>query len=369
MPFAFTNPVTIFVQSNPAKLLSQSYTLYEPTDDSDSLLVHPAQSFYHPYARPRNFLTLPAELRMMMYHVLLIPPEINLALKPSGIKPKLSLGILRTCRQIYYEVSVELCRHKNFGALRDYHRERLSAVIRHFEFNDFSCSAVGRIEKFRFPVDLRLNVYGSGFGRLIRKTPNDTNVESKDTSDFINFASQRCESLQQRIKLSFPVQFLDPQRLDSQIGRSSSGRFSIEYIEPQLASSFMLPIKAKIFNAILERFEAYSGLKMGLVVVLMVYYYRSETMLRRLWILHQNPYSDHWSCFYLVFLESFEGTSHSGTLATRSLGIFHSSSHQFIKLMCYQNNRSWSKALLIRQAFASSSCLPLSILIKFTAQL
>lgn len=252
-------------------------------DDDDSLLVHPAQSFYHPYARPRNFLTLPAELRMMMYHVLLILSEINLALKPSNIKSKLSLGILR-CRQIYYEVSVELCRHKIFGALRGYHRESLSAVIRHFEFNGFSCSAVGRIEKFRFPVDLRLNVYGlidldrSGFGRLIRKTPNGTNVESKDTSDFINFASQKCESLQQSIKLSFPVQFLDPQRLDSQIGRSSSGRFSIEYIEPQLASSFMLPIKAKIFNAILERFEAYSGLKVGLVVVLMVYCYRSETM-------------------------------------------------------------------------------------------
>lgn len=90
--------------------------------------------------------------------------------------------------------------------------------------------------------------------------------------------------------------------------------------------------------------------------------------LRRLWILHHNPYSDHWSCFYPAFLESFEGTSHSDTPAIRSLGIFHSS-HQFIKLMCYQKNRScifWSKALLIQQAFASSSRLPLSILIKFS---
>lgn len=40
----------------------------------------------------------------------------------------------------------------------------------------------------------------------------------------------------------------------------------------------MLPIKAKIFNAIPEGFEAYSGLKVGLVVVFMVYYYKSETM-------------------------------------------------------------------------------------------
>lgn len=125
---------------------------------------------------------------------------------------------------------MELCRHKIFGTLRGYHRESLPAVTRHFEFNGFSCSAVGRIEKFRFLTDLRLNIYGlidldrSGFGRLIRKTSNGTNVKSKDASDFIDFASQRCESLQQRIKLSFPVQFLDPQRLDSQIGRSSSRR-------------------------------------------------------------------------------------------------------------------------------------------------
>lgn len=167
-------------------------------DDSDSLLVHPAQSFYHPYARPRNFLTLPAELRMMVYYVLLILPEINFALKRSNIKPKLSLGILRTCRQIYYEASMELCRHKIFGALRGYHHESLSTVIRHFGFNGFSCSAVGRIEKFRFLADLRLNIYGlidldrSGFVRLIRKTFNGTNIESKDTSDFIDFASQKC---------------------------------------------------------------------------------------------------------------------------------------------------------------------------------
>lgn len=90
--------------------------------------------------------------------------------------------------------------------------------------------------------------------------------------------------------------------------------------------------------------------------------------LRQSWILHQNPYSDHWSRFYPVFLESFEGTSHSDTLAIPSLGIFRSSSHQFVKLMCYQNNRScifWSKAL-VQQAFASSSYLPLSILIKFS---
>ena len=111
---------------------------YEPMDDSDSLIVHPAQSFYHPYAGPRNLPTLPAKLRVMVYHVWLILPEINLALEQSNIKPKLSLGILRTCR----------------------HRESLSAVIKHFEFNGFSCSAVGRIEKFRFLADLRLSVYG-----------------------------------------------------------------------------------------------------------------------------------------------------------------------------------------------------------------
>lgn len=122
-----------------------------------------------------------------MYRVLLILPEINLALKPSNITPKISRGILRTCRQIYYEASVELCRHKNFGTLRGYHRESLSAVIRHFEFNGFSCSAVGRIEKFRFLADLRLNIYGlidfdkSGFGWLIPGA-----IPSSSTAGFSN---------------------------------------------------------------------------------------------------------------------------------------------------------------------------------------
>lgn len=193
-------------------------------DDSDSLLVHPAQSFYHPYAGPRNFLTLPADLRAMVYHVLFILLEINLALKRSNIKPKLSLGILQTCRQIYYEASVELCRHNIFGTLHGYHRESLSAVIRHFEFNGFSCSTVGRIEKFRFLADLRLNVYGlidldgSGFGRLIRKTPNSTNgdfdvferMSSLKTLQISLISPHKSASLQQRVKLSFPVQFLDP---------------------------------------------------------------------------------------------------------------------------------------------------------------
>ena len=65
----------------------------------------------------------------MVYHALLILPEIDLALKRSNIKPKLSLGILRTCRQIYYEASAELYRRDIFGTLRGYHRESLSAVI------------------------------------------------------------------------------------------------------------------------------------------------------------------------------------------------------------------------------------------------